>query len=69
MSNTYFFLKKKLYFDLVSYYLMELYFFITYDVLYKLLDKGLFEFIGPRSIILFFVNYHTHIKKIKKDLF
>ena len=57
------FLKKKCYFDLFAYYCVEVYLFITYDIIYKLIDKGLFEFIGPRGLLIFLKNSYYLFKK------
>ena len=55
--------KKKIYFDLLVFYLSELYFFFIYDILFKLLDKNLFEKFGPRGLVFFLYLIWNKINK------
>lgn len=46
------FLNKKWYFDLLyNQYLVKIYFFISYFITFKIIDRGILEFFGPLGIV------------------
>jgi len=46
------FLNKKWYFDLIyNQYIVKTYFFISYFITFKLIDRGVLEFFGPLGVV------------------
>lgn len=55
------FFYKKWYFDVVyNYFIVKFFLFFSYNIIYKLLDKGVFEFVGPLTLSVL-------VKNLKKN--
>jgi proton-translocating NADH-quinone oxidoreductase chain L len=64
LKNIYFFLGKKYLFDYIyNRYIVRLTFFLSYDTIFKNIDRGVIEFFGPTGLVrsLFFLSNQISI--------
>ena len=62
--NIYKFLSKKWYFDLIyNHFILKIFFFFSYFISFKLIDRGFIEVLGSLGIIRFSKNYSIILSK------
>lgn len=62
----YFFFNKKWYFDLIyNIIFIKIFFFISYHITFKLIDRGLLEYFGPLNIVRIFNKLSYRISQIQ----
>ena len=54
VSNLYFFLSKKWYFDNIFFwFVIKPFLMLSYNIFFKIIDRGIFEFLGPLGLVRF----------------
>lgn len=67
-NNSNIIFQKKLFFDIIyNNFFVNLSFFISYDILYKLIDRGFFEIIGPYGLTKKIYFFSSEISSLSKN--
>jgi hypothetical protein len=62
------FFQKKLFFDYIYYYLfIKTTFFLSYNIFYKVIDRGLYEVVGPYGITSKVFNHSIDLNQLHSN--